>query len=177
MPHPPETIVLYFDGACRRGAATVCASGVFWERYDNKHSRGRILPNAKDSMEAEIYAATHAIITAQIILKEEKERSTAVSAKKKQRTGAGINTFVFLGDSMVIAKSQTWIRFSLVQSSVAEFVGFSIQHPRNPIENPSPSSFSNSVLSLAHAAACFAIFSLSAAGSVGEKKKKKGASR
>lgn len=105
MPPPPETIVLYFDGACRRGAATACASGVFWERYDNKHSRGRILPNAKDSMEAEIYAATHAIITAQIILKEEKERSTAVSAKKKQRTEAGINTFVFRGDSMVIANA------------------------------------------------------------------------
>ena len=106
---PSETVILYFDGACRRGANITCSSGVFWEDYESKYSRGRILQHANDSMEAEIYAATHAIITAQLILKEEKERQTVQRGEergnKKPRTETGIHTFVFRGDSMVIANA------------------------------------------------------------------------
>lgn len=101
---PSGIVILCFDGACRRGAEIKCASGVFYEKYASKFSKGRILNHAKDSLEAEIYAASHAIITAQLIVKEEFDRKTE-QRNKKQRTETSIHTFIFRGDSMVIANA------------------------------------------------------------------------
>lgn len=102
-------VIIYFDGACRRGTVLRCASAVFEGKYESKFSKG-VEVEAGDSLEAEIRGAIMAVQTASNILREEREKKDDLERRKKQKgehkidpdRSFQIEGFEIRGDSMII---------------------------------------------------------------------------